>query len=65
MGSFNINCPINYIIMILTKLFNDVLRKSLGTSIIGVENAQILSSCEESITKSVRLRDQGHQPLNT
>ena len=30
MAFLNINCPINYIIMILTKLFNDVLRKPLG-----------------------------------
>ena len=65
MGSFNINCSINYIIMILKKLFSDVLRKPLGTSMIAVENAQKLSSCKESITKSFRLRDQGHQPANT
>ena len=28
---------------------------------IAVENAQNVSSCKESITKSFRLRDQGHQ----
>ena len=64
-GSLNINCPINYIIMILAKLFNDVQRKPLGASMVAVENAQNLSSCKESITKSFRLRDQGHQPSNT
>ena len=52
MGSLNINCPTNYIIMILINMFNDVLRKPLVTLLLGAENAQILSPCKESILKS-------------
>ena len=51
-GSLNINCPTNYIIMILINMFNDVLRKPLVTLLLGAENAQILSPCKESILKS-------------
>ena len=52
MGSLNINCPTNYIIMILINMFNDVLRKPLVNLLLGAENAQILSPCKESILKS-------------
>ena len=49
MGSLNINCPINYINNDTDKV---ILRNSLGTSMVAVENAQNLSLVAHSKRKS-------------